>query len=122
MGRLATVRPGGAPHVVPFCFVLEGDAVLSAIDGKPKRSPRLARLAHIGAEPRVAVLVDEWSEDWSRLWWVRIDGRARVLAPGPEADAALARLAEKYEQYRRRPPAGPVLEIAAERWSGWAAS
>lgn len=122
VGRLATLRPGGAPHLVPFCFVLDGERVLSAVDHKPKRTARLARLDNLAADPRVSVLVDEWSEDWLRLWWVRIDGRARVLDPGPEAASALDLLAGKYEQYRERRPEGPVIAIAAERWTGWSAT
>jgi PPOX class probable F420-dependent enzyme len=122
LGRLATLRADGSPHLVPFCFVLEGDSILSAVDRKPKRSERLARVANVARDARVAVLVDEWSEDWSRLWWVRVDGRARVLEPGAETQAALGLLAAKYEQYRRDPPPGPVLAIAAERWSGWSAT
>lgn len=119
VATLATVRPDGTPHAVPFCFVLAGDQVFSAVDQKPKASPRLARLENVRAHPRVTMLVDEWSEDWSRLWWVRIDGPAHVLEPGPEADRAMALLLEKYEQYREQPPAGPVLAITAERWTGW---
>ncbi len=122
VGRLATVSAGGAPRLVPFCFVLDGDSLLSAVDDKPKRSTRLARLEDVAADPRVSVLVDEWSEDWARLWWVRIDGRARVLPAEPEARAAVDLLTAKYEQYRRRRPQGPVLAITAERWTGWAAS
>jgi PPOX class probable F420-dependent enzyme len=122
VATLATVRPDGTPHAVPFCFVLAGGEIFSAVDQKPKASMRLARLENVRANPRVTVLVDEWSEDWSRLWWVRIDGPARVLESGPEAEMALALLAEKYEQYRRQPPAGPVLAISAERWTGWSGS
>ena len=69
----------------------------------------------------MSVLVDHYEEDWGRLWWVRLDGRARELAAGPEAERAAALLAEKYPQYREQPPAGPVLRIDVERWSGWSA-
>ena len=122
VAALATIRPDGAPHAVPFCFVLSGDDLLSAVDEKPKSTRRLARLGHVRDDPRVAVLVDEWDEDWSRLWWIRIDGRARVVDGGDEERSALDRLAEKYAQYRERRPGGPVLAIHAERWSGWSAS
>ncbi len=122
VATLATIRPDGAPHVVPFCFVLAGDSILSAVDSKPKATRRLARLENVRHDPRVAVLVDEWSEDWRRLWWIRIEGRATVLEPGAESGAALRSLAAKYEQYRVHPPQGPVLAISAERWSGWSAS
>ncbi len=122
VARLATVTVTGAPHLVPFCFVLDGDVIYSAVDRKPKRTPRLRRLENAAAEPRVSVLVDHYEEDWSRLWWVRLDGIATRLEPGTEADRALAALASKYPQYRAEPPGGPVLRIDVERWSGWAAS
>lgn len=117
VARLATIGPDGAPRLVPICFVLEGELIHSVVDAKPKRTQRLARLAAVAREPRVAVLVDEWSEDWSQLWWVRADGQARVTEPAPEV---LARLAAKYPQYRSAPPPGPALEITVQRWSGWA--
>ena len=118
VARLATVAPDGAPRLVPVCFALAGDRILTAIDGKPKSTRRLARLAAIEREPRVALLVDEWSEDWSRLWWVRADGEARVR----ELDAtALERLRAKYRQYVTDPPGGPLIEIAVSRWTGWSA-
>ena len=82
-------------------------------------SGELARLAAVRRDPRVSLLVDEWSEDWSRLWWVRAEGRARVA----DLDAAVAaRLAAKYPQYRAEPPGGPMIEIAVERWTGWSAA
>jgi PPOX class probable F420-dependent enzyme len=122
VARLATVRPGGAPHLVPVCFALDGDTAYSAVDAKPKRSERLARLANVQAEPRVALLADHYADDWTRLWWVRMDGRACELPDGDERRRALALLAERYPQYRAAPPAGPVLAVRAERWSGWRAA
>lgn len=125
VGRLATVRPDGSPHVVPFCFAVDEDVLYTAVDAKPKRRAGggLARFRNVAAEPRVSVLVDEWSEDWSRLWWVRVDGRANTVAAGStEERRALELLAAKYEQYRVAPPPGPVLAIVAERWSGWSAT
>jgi PPOX class probable F420-dependent enzyme len=121
VGRLATLSPDGRLHLVPFSFALTGDKLLSAVDEKPKRSRQLQRLANVRANPDVAVLVDHYDEDWSRLWWVRLRGRGRVVESGPELEAALALLAEKYEQYRAAPPGGPVLEIAIEEWRGWEA-
>lgn len=119
VGRLATVRASGAPHQVPFCFVLDGELLYSAVDRKPKRTTRLRRLENTAGEPRVCVLVDHYEEDWSRLWWVRLDGRARELPPGTEAARALTLLGAKYDQYRRDPPEGPVLRIDVERWRWW---
>jgi len=121
VARLATVGAAGAPHLVPFCFVLEGDTIFSAVDRKPKATDRLRRLANVAREPRVAVLVDHYEEDWRQLWWVRLDGRAEVLATAPDRDLALGLLAAKYDQYQREPPEGAVLAIAVERWRGWAA-
>jgi len=120
VARLATADAAGRPHLVPFSFVLEGDELLSAVDAKPKSSRRLRRLENVRANPAVSVLVDHYEEDWSRLWWVRVEGRAEVLEPGIRAERALDLLAGKYEQYRASRPGGPVLSIHAERWSGWA--
>jgi PPOX class probable F420-dependent enzyme len=119
VARLATVGPGGRPHLVPICFVLEGDVLYSAVDEKPKRSKRLKRLENIRNHPEVTVLVDHYEEDWTRLWWARLDGRASVLDEGPERERALALLREKYEQYRSQPPRGPVIAVRVERWRGW---
>ena len=121
VGRLATVTPDGRLHLVPICFALAGDVLYSAVDDKPKRSGRLQRFENVRAHPEVAVLVDHYGEDWTRLWWVRLRGRARVLASGSEADTALKLLADKYEQYRERPPVAPVLAVAVEEWRGWSA-
>lgn len=119
---LATVRPDGAPHLVPVVFALDDDVVHSAVDHKPKRSPQLQRLANLAHEPRCALLVDRYDDDWSQLWWVRVDGRAEVLEAGDLADRGRAALIERYAAYRQRPPAGPYLRVEVTRWSGWAAS
>ncbi|HVX55307.1 TIGR03668 family PPOX class F420-dependent oxidoreductase [Nocardioides sp.] len=116
VARLATVCADGSPHLVPVVFAVVGDQIVTAVDHKPKTTTRLRRLANIAAEPRVALLADEYDEDWSRLWWARADGRARVVA---EHD--LAPLVARYPQYRDRVPSGPVILIDVERWSGWTA-
>jgi PPOX class probable F420-dependent enzyme len=121
VGRLATIAPDGRPHLVPICFALDGDMLYSAVDEKPKRSRRLQRIENVRAHPDVTVLVDHYEEDWARLWWVRLRGRARVLEHGREAQAALALLVAKYEQYREHPPSGPVLAFAVREWRGWTA-
>ena len=122
VARLATTDGAGRPHLVPIVFAIEGDTLISAVDHKPKRTSALRRLDNVRENPRVAVLVDEYSDDWDRLWWARADGSATVLAAGsPEAERALPPLIARYHQYRHRPPGGPVLRIAVERWSGWAA-
>jgi PPOX class probable F420-dependent enzyme len=118
IGHLATVTPDGRPHVVPVCFALHDGVVYTAVDAKPKARTALARLANVRATGRASVLVDHYEEDWSRLWWVRVDGRAEVV----DSPAAIDALAAKYEQYRRTRPAGPVIAIAPERWVSWVAS
>jgi PPOX class probable F420-dependent enzyme len=121
VARLATVARDGRPRLVPITFVLAGDVIYHAVDEKPKATRRLARLADLAAEPRAAVLADHYDEDWSALWWVRADGRARVLEDvrGDEAARALDLLAERYVQYRERRPAGPVIALDVERITGW---
>jgi PPOX class probable F420-dependent enzyme len=119
VARLATVTPEGAPVLVPVTFAVVGETIYHAVDHKPKTTRRLARLANIAGEPRVALLADEYDEDWSRLWWVRADGRARVLEDAPEA---IDRLVEKYPQYAEHRPEGPVVALAVERITGWAAN
>jgi PPOX class probable F420-dependent enzyme len=118
VAHLATADASGVPHVVPLVFALTATTIYSAVDAKPKRTTALRRLANVRANPRVAVLVDHYTDDWTRLWWARADGVGRVLDGSPEA---LALLAAKYAQYRTDPPDGPVLAIAVERWSGWTA-
>jgi PPOX class probable F420-dependent enzyme len=124
VARLATADAAGRPHVVPLVFALDGDTIVSAVDAKPKRTTALRRLANVAENPRVALLADHYDDaDWTALWWARADGTARVAAADePAAGRALALLAARYDQYRAAPPAGPVLLVAVERWSGWRAS
>lgn len=119
LARLATLRPDGSPHLVPVVFALDQQEVVSAVDQKPKTSSRLARLANIERDPRVALLADHYSEDWSQLWWVRIDGVARVVHRGRSHRQALEALADRYQQYRQQPPQGAVLRVTPHRVSGW---
>jgi PPOX class probable F420-dependent enzyme len=119
VGRLATADAAGIPHVVPFVFVVEGATLYWAVDGKPKRSQRLKRLANIEANPNVEVVVDRYAEDWSQLWWVRARGAARVLPEGDERELALGLLASKYPQYTAAPPTGPVVAVTLSRVTGW---
>lgn len=119
VGRLATVAPDGRPHIVPCCFALVGDTICSAVDAKPKRSPELQRLRNLRADPRASLLVDHYEEDWSALWWLRIDGEADVAPAGPRHDAAIRALRVKYPQYQRQPPPGPTVLITPRRWRTW---
>jgi PPOX class probable F420-dependent enzyme len=116
---------------VPIVFARSGAALWSPIDGKPKRSAALARLANVAREARVALLLDHYGDDWSRLWWLRVEGRAELVsavseeeAP-PELRAAAAALREKYAQYAATPlfhGAPALLRIEPGRVQSWAAS
>jgi PPOX class probable F420-dependent enzyme len=122
VGHLATVDVERHPHLVPVCFTLSGDALYTAVDHKPKRHNRLRRIANIEATGHAALLVDRYSEDWSQLWWVRVDAAARVVADLGEFDRAREALAAKYQQYREHPPDGPVLALDVVQISGWSAA
>ncbi len=121
VARLATVDPRGAPHIVPVTFAVEDDTVFMAVDQKPKSTRELTRLRNIRSDPRVSVLVDQYDdEDWARLWWVRADGVASIMAGDETAAAnALALLVAKYRQYLDDPPTGPFIGVAVQRWRGW---
>jgi PPOX class probable F420-dependent enzyme len=123
VARMATVGAEGHPHLVVITFALLGrDTIVSAIDHKPKRTVRLKRLANITAHPAVSLLADHYEEDWSALWWTRADGHARVVAPREEPElrgAALEALADRYPQYRERPPEGALIVVEVTGWSGW---
>ena len=119
VARLATIGAGGKPHVVPITFAVDGDTIYFAVDAKPKRTTDLKRLRNIAANPSVSVLVDHYEDDWTRLWWVRVDGTARLLADGAQAVRATDLLAARYPQYRRARPGGPVVAISIDRISGW---
>lgn len=130
VGRLATVTPEGRPHVVPCCFVLasagpgsgHGDdlaSVYSAIDAKPKTSQALRRLANLRANPAASLLVDHYDDDWTALWWIRVDGHGRVLDCGDEHHRAIERLRMKYWQYRSDPPPGPVIALDVTTHRAW---
>ncbi|SDL31692.1 PPOX class probable F420-dependent enzyme, Rv0121 family [Nocardioides sp. YR527] len=114
VARLATVSADAAPRIVPIVFAVAGDVLVTAVDHKPKSTTRLRRLEDIAANPRVAVLVDRYDDDWDQLWWARADGVASV-----HETYDLAPLVAKYADYRERPPAGPVIAVEVTRWSGW---
>src|ERR671927_975256 len=94
VARRATTDPDGRPHLVPIVFALAGDTLYSAVDRKPKRSTRLRRIENARARPEVTILVDHYEDDWGRLWWIRLRGRARVLEHGEERERALLLLRE----------------------------
>jgi PPOX class probable F420-dependent enzyme len=121
VARLAYVDDEDRPRVLPVTFAVEGEAVWSAIDEKPKRTPEPARLAYLRRQPEAALLVDVYDDDWTKLAWVQLLGRVEVT-PADSAPAAMAALAAKYEPYARRKPPGPLLRLTPERALHWRAA
>ena len=122
VGHLATADAQGAPHVVPVCYAVQGEALYITIDEKPKRASArpLKRIANILANPAVAVGVDRYNEDWSRLGWVMLRGLAEILIDGAEHDAAQALLRQRYIQYRSmRLEDLPVIALRIESVVAW---
>jgi PPOX class probable F420-dependent enzyme len=120
VARVGTVDERGRVHLVPIVFVIDGDTLYSATDAGARPVKRLRNLRR---DPRVTVLVDGYSEDWSRVWWVRLRGRGRAVEAGPERDHARRLLWEKYPQFAsvQAPEAdGPVMAVDIQEWSGWA--
>ena len=123
VAHLATAGRDGRPHVVPICFALDGETLYTAVDEKPKRTRRLKRLENIEANPRVEVLIDHYEDDWSKLWWARADGMARIVEPGAsEHERAISALGARYPQYVEERPSDSVIVISVSRWSGWRAA
>jgi PPOX class probable F420-dependent enzyme len=123
VARLATAGSDGQPHLVPVTFAVDGDLIYTAVDHKPKTTTNLRRLRNILQNPRVALLADHYADDdWDALWWVRVDGSATIVEHGQAAAHPIDVLADRYEQYRRSRPAGPVIIIHIDRWTGWAAA
>jgi PPOX class probable F420-dependent enzyme len=122
VARLATVSADGQPHIVPISFALDEETLYFAVDSKPKRTTNLKRVRNLAANPRVSVLVDHYEDDWNRLWWVRMDGDARVVTDDAEAQKAIQLLVARYSQYRANPPGGPVVAIAIGAMTGWSSS
>jgi PPOX class probable F420-dependent enzyme len=120
VGHLATADRKGKPLVVPLCFVCAGKGIYSAVDEKPKNTSRLRRLHNIRENPQVALLVDHYEEDWSRLSYILAAGTARILRPGKEHSSALRLLRGKYPQYRRMNLKDkPVIKISPLRVAHW---
>jgi PPOX class probable F420-dependent enzyme len=122
VGRLATVRPDGTPHLVVVTFALYDDSVVTAVDDKPKRTQDLQRLTNLESNPAATLLVDHYDEDWSALWWIRLDGHGYVVRDEPRRTELLAPLVAKYEQYRLTPPTGPVIVLDIRSTTSWSAS
>jgi PPOX class probable F420-dependent enzyme len=122
VARLATVRPDGPPHLVPVTFAMQGDTVVTAVDDKPKSTQALQRLANIDSDPRVSLLVDHYEDDWSRLWWIRLDGVAEVVRRELRRAELVEPLVAKYAAYREHPPTGPVINVRVETVTAWSAA
>jgi PPOX class probable F420-dependent enzyme len=122
VARLGTLGSDGAVRLVPICFAIVEGWLAGAVDDKPKRTAALRRLDDLEAMRTATVLVDHYDDDWSRLWWVRIRGRAVVHRQrDDESLTALAALVAKYPQYRERPPSGAVYRIALDEVRCWRA-
>ena len=119
VGRLGTVTRDGRPHLVPVCFALIDEIAYTAVDAKPKSTRRLRRLENIEATPATCLLVDHYDETWTHLWWIRLDGAARVVTSPPEAAAATSALTTKYPQYDTVAIPGPVIAIEIAAWTTW---
>lgn len=125
MARLATLDANDRPHIVPICFVYERQSFYTALDRKPKRvSPdRLVRVRNIRQRPGVALLIDAYREDWSRLWYVLVRGRAQLVPKSARAERtrALRKLRAKYPQYTRGmlPDDAPIIRIRPQQATSW---
>ena len=119
---LGTVDRTGRPHLVPIVLAYREGRVYTAVDRKPKSTNRLKRLRNIEANANVSVLLDRYDNDWTRLWWIRIDGTARVIDSGPAFREGIALLTRKYQPYGAQPPPGPVIEIRIETIRAWSAA
>jgi PPOX class probable F420-dependent enzyme len=124
IARLSTCDAQGRPHVVPVCYVYDGDAFFTPIDRKPKRAggSELTRVRNIRANPNVSLLLDHYDEDWSKLWYILIRGRAEIFSSGEEHAKPLALLREKYAQYQSRellPDEATVIRIVPFKIVSW---
>jgi len=115
---LATVD-GTRPHIVPVVFCVHDGAFYIPVDAKPKSSTRLQRLRNIDRNPAVALLVDEYDDDWSRLRWARIDGHAEVVAPDPVVRRTFE---SKYPQYEHIDVGNEAIRVTIRRVRSWSAS
>ena len=119
-GTLSTVHSERGVDAVPVVFAVVGDRIVIPVDTvKPKSSTRLQRLANLGLDDRCALLVDHYDDDWSQLWWVRVSGRGREVAPSDEIVGALA---ARFPAYATVGSVVTVIEIEPASIAGWAAT
>ncbi len=123
VGRLATADADGHPHVVPVCYAFDGERFYTPLDEKPKRvaGKELRRVRNIEARHEASLVIDQYDDDWSRLGYVLVYGRADLLAPGDVLhEQALALLRERYAQYREMALERQlVIVITPERVVSW---
>lgn len=122
---LATVSGDGQPSVVPVVYAFDGARFVTPLDGKPKRADplQLRRVRDLQANPRVALVIDRYAEEWGRLAWVQVRGTAAVVTEGAQYDAGVALLAARYPQYAAVPLAGrPLIAITPRQVRSWRAS
>ena len=123
VAHLATADQYARPHNVPIVFVWREGILYAPLDRKPKRDDdwhALRRVRNIETNGRVAIVVDRYDEDWSRLAWVLLEGVATILETGEERDSAAAVLTEKYAQYETLSLEGrPIVRVEIERASEW---
>ena len=122
IGHLSTADTVGAAHVIPICYAFDGDSIYSVLDQKPKRTSltRLRRVKNILANPQVALVVDHYEEDWSRLWYILVTGHAELMLEGDEREQAIVKLREKYQQYRDMDiDTNPVIKITPDKVVSW---
>ena len=126
VARLATASRASRPHVIPFCYAIDGDSIVFVVDEKPKAAGRtLTRLRNIAENPQVAIVADVWDEDWSRLEYVLVHGEAAIDDDAAAFAMAVAALRARYPQYREmrlEPGRNPLVRIRPTRIHHWRAS
>jgi PPOX class probable F420-dependent enzyme len=122
VATLGTIRADGRPHLVPCVFAPADPLIYIPVDAKPKRSRKLLRLANLEANPNAGILAQSWDEDWSRLWWVRLDGRARPLRSLAEMQTPRRLLLARYSQYTDPSELNPIIAVDVDSWTAWSAT
>jgi len=119
VGTFASIKPDGWPHLVAVTFAVIEGSLVHMIDHKPKTTRRLQRLRNVEQTPRACLLVDNYDDDWSALWWVRVDGGASVETEGEKWEKGRVSLVDKYPQYRESPPTGHAIFLSVDHVTHW---